>query len=294
MTTAHPASSSASRHSLYNGHGYSGARFLLHERVDERTAHLSPRLRTATHQTLKGDFQRAQPFQPLTHFAQLVLPDASRDRAALTSVERKKRLNVVQRETQSLGALDEAQPPQSVSRVPPDAPNGALRLSEKSPSLVVADRLYVHSCSGRELSDCHRGHGRLYPYSGTYLEWGMDWNCIGRRNGAMTTMFAGTAAAVGASACCAGPLLLVMLGVGGAWGSRLVALQAYQPFFVAAALASFGFAFHRLYLRSEACELGTACSTPPVRQRQRVAFWVLSLTAAALMLFPLYAPLFLQ
>ena len=40
------------------------------------------------------------------------------------------------------------------------------------------------------------------------------------------SLLAGAAAAVGASACCAGPLLLVLLGIGGAWGSRLVALEA--------------------------------------------------------------------
>ncbi len=55
-------------------------------------------------------------------------------------------------------------------------------------------------------------------------------------------MLAGAAAAVGA--CCAGPLVLVLLGVGGAWGSRLVALSPLQPYFVALAAASFAFAFH--------------------------------------------------
>jgi MerT mercuric transport protein len=47
------------------------------------------------------------------------------------------------------------------------------------------------------------------------------------------SVLAGAAAALGASACCAGPLLLVVLGVGGAWGSRLTALQPFQPLFVA-------------------------------------------------------------
>lgn len=105
-------------------------------------------------------------------------------------------------------------------------------------------------------------------------------------------MLAGAAAAIGASACCAGPLLLVVLGVGGAWGSRLVALEAYQPFFVAAALAFFGYAFYRLYRKQEACAPGEACAVPAVRQRQRAILWVIALIAAALMAFPLYAPLF--
>src|SRR3954470_5251071 len=64
-------------------------------------------------------------------------------------------------------------------------------------------------------------------------------------------LLAGTAAAFGASACCAGPLLLVVLGVGGAWGSRLAALQPFQPLFVSISIAFFAVAFRRLYAKSE-------------------------------------------
>lgn len=107
-----------------------------------------------------------------------------------------------------------------------------------------------------------------------------------------SALLGGAAAAIGASACCAGPLLLVVLGVGGAWGSRLVALEVYQPYFVAAALAFFGYAFFKLYRKPEACEPGEACAVPAVRRRQRVIFWVVAVAAATLMSFPLYAPLF--
>ena len=84
----------------------------------------------------------------------------------------------------------------------------------------------------------------------------------------------------------------MLIGVSGAWGSRLLALAPLQPFFVAAAVISFGFAFHRLYLKREACAPGEACAAPGVRRRQRVIFWVLAVTATALMSFPLYAALF--
>ena len=105
-------------------------------------------------------------------------------------------------------------------------------------------------------------------------------------------VLAGAAAAIGASACCAGPLLLVMLGVGGAWGSRLVALETYKPLFVAAALVFFGFAFYRLYLTPDTCAPGEACAVPAVHRRQRVLFWFVAVIAAAFMSFPLYASLF--
>ena len=106
------------------------------------------------------------------------------------------------------------------------------------------------------------------------------------------SVFAGAAAAIGASACCAGPLVLVLLGVSGAWGSRLVAMEPLQPYFVASALAFFGFAFYRLYRTTNVCAPGETCVTPVVRRRQRVIFWIVAVIAAAMMAFPLYAPLF--
>jgi mercuric ion transport protein len=106
------------------------------------------------------------------------------------------------------------------------------------------------------------------------------------------SVLAGAAAALGASACCAGPLLLVVLGVGGAWGSRLTALRPFQPLFVAVSIAFFAVAFRRLYVRSETCTAGEACAAPSVRHRQRVIFWAVVSIALALMSFPLYAPLF--
>ena len=106
------------------------------------------------------------------------------------------------------------------------------------------------------------------------------------------TLLAGAAAAIGASACCAGPLVLVLLGVGGAWGSRLVALEPYQPYFIAAAVMFFGFAFYRLYIRSAECAPGEACAVPNTRKLQKLLFWVVSVSALALMSTPIYAPLF--
>ncbi len=115
---------------------------------------------------------------------------------------------------------------------------------------------------------------------------------MSQRWAAPGSLLAGAAAAIGASACCAGPLLLVVLGVGGAWGSRLLALEPYQPYFAAMALAFFGFAFYRLYRAPDACAPGEACAVPAVRRRQRAIFWVVAAFAAALMTLPLYAPLF--
>lgn len=107
-----------------------------------------------------------------------------------------------------------------------------------------------------------------------------------------TPLLTGLLAAVAASACCAGPLLLVLLGVGGAWVSRLAALEPWQPAFIAVALVSFGLAFRRLYREEAGCPPGATCSAPAVCRRQRAFFWVAGFAAAALMSFPLYAPIF--
>ncbi len=101
---------------------------------------------------------------------------------------------------------------------------------------------------------------------------------------------AGFAAALGASVCCAGPFVLVTLGMGGAWLASLSALQDYYVLFVAAALAFFGFAFYRLYLKPAPCAPDGTCVTTPGRRKQRIAFWTTLVFAKALVLFPFYAP----
>lgn len=108
----------------------------------------------------------------------------------------------------------------------------------------------------------------------------------------LAAVLAGAVAAVGASACCAVPLLLVVLGVGGAWGSQLAAMEAYQPWFVAATVAFLGYAFHRLYLRPVECAPGDACAEPATRTRQKALFWAVAAFALALLALPFYAPLF--
>ena len=106
------------------------------------------------------------------------------------------------------------------------------------------------------------------------------------------SVLAGAVAAVGASACCAGPLLLVLLGVGGAWGAQLAAVGAYQPWFMTATLAFLGYAFYRLYLRPAHCSPSNTCAMPATRSRQKALFWVVSALAVALVGLPLYAPVF--
>lgn len=103
------------------------------------------------------------------------------------------------------------------------------------------------------------------------------------------SLVAGGIAAIVASVCCVGPLVLIMLGVGGAWVANLTALEPYRPVFVGAALVFFGLAFRKLYLVPAACAPGQACAVPASRKRQRLVFWLVAIPVLTLLGFPWYA-----
>ena len=105
-------------------------------------------------------------------------------------------------------------------------------------------------------------------------------------------LIAGALAAIGASVCCVGPLVLLLLGIGGAWIGHLTALEPYRPIFIGLTLLFLGLAFHRLYLVSRVCVPGTPCADPRTIRRQRLAFWIVALLLLALLTVPLCAPLF--
>jgi mercuric ion transport protein len=103
------------------------------------------------------------------------------------------------------------------------------------------------------------------------------------------SLIAAIIAGIGASACCVGPLVLLSLGMGGAWIGNLTALEPYQPVFMLITLIFLGLAFRQLYLVPEVCEPDKACAKPETRRNQRIIFWVISILLIALMTFPWYA-----
>jgi mercuric ion transport protein len=106
------------------------------------------------------------------------------------------------------------------------------------------------------------------------------------------SMVASVLAAIGASACCVGPLALVSLGIGGAWVGSLTAVEPYRPFFFGLTLLFLGLAFRKLYLAPRVCEPGEACADPRTIKRQRGVFWAVSGLLLALLAVPWFAPLF--
>lgn len=99
-------------------------------------------------------------------------------------------------------------------------------------------------------------------------------------------------AAVVASVCCVGPLVLLAFGIGGAWMANVTALEPYRPVFVVIALIFLGLALRKLYLVHAACAPDRACAVPVGRARQRLIFWLVAIPLLALLAFPWYAPLF--
>ena len=106
------------------------------------------------------------------------------------------------------------------------------------------------------------------------------------------SLIAGVLAGITASVCCVGPLVLLGLGVSGAWIGSLTALEPYRPIFVVVTLTFLGLSFRKLYLVPPVCEPGKACSVPAHLKKQRATFWVVSALLLGLLAFPWYAPLF--
>lgn len=103
---------------------------------------------------------------------------------------------------------------------------------------------------------------------------------------------AGGLAALLASTCCLGPLVLVSLGVSGAWIGNLTALEPYRPLFLGAALIALFFAWRRIFRPAQDCKPGEVCAVPQVRRAYQVVFWVVVALVIVALAFPYVLPLF--
>jgi mercuric ion transport protein len=103
---------------------------------------------------------------------------------------------------------------------------------------------------------------------------------------------AGGLAAVLASTCCLGPLVLVTLGFSGAWIGNLTALEPYRPIFIGVALVALFFAWRRIFRPVEACKPGEVCAVPQVRTSYKVIFWIVVALVAVALAFPYVVPFF--
>ena len=105
-------------------------------------------------------------------------------------------------------------------------------------------------------------------------------------------LLAGGAAALLASTCCLGPLVLLALGVSGAWIGNLTALEPYRPLFNGVALIALFFAGRQIWRPALTCAPGEVCAIPQVRRGYRWAFGVVAALVLVALVFPYLAPLF--
>lgn len=101
----------------------------------------------------------------------------------------------------------------------------------------------------------------------------------------------GGIAAVLASACCVGPLLLLMLGISGAWIGNLTALEPYRPMFIGVAGVALFVAYRRIFRPASDCQPGEVCALPRVRTAYRVLFGLIVALLLVAVGFPFVAPL---
>jgi len=106
------------------------------------------------------------------------------------------------------------------------------------------------------------------------------------------SLIGGALAAVGASVCCVGPLVLLGLGIGGTWVGSLTKMEPFRPFFIGLTLAFLALAFRRLYLVPQVCAPDTPCADRRTIRRQRLTFWVVTALLLGLLAVPVAAPLF--
>lgn len=113
-----------------------------------------------------------------------------------------------------------------------------------------------------------------------------------RTSGGRGALLTGGLAAILASTCCLGPLVLISLGVSGAWISNLTVLEPYRPIFIGAALIALFFAWRRIWRPVTACAPGEICALPQINRSYKVLFGIVVGLVIIALGFPLVAPWF--
>jgi len=112
-----------------------------------------------------------------------------------------------------------------------------------------------------------------------------------RRSGSVA-LFTGGLAALLASTCCLGPLVLVTVGISGAWIGNLTRLEPYRPFFIVIALGALFFAWRSIYQPAQTCRTGKVCSLSRTRRLYKFLFWVSSGLTLLALVYPYFTKYF--
>lgn len=103
----------------------------------------------------------------------------------------------------------------------------------------------------------------------------------------------GVIGALLASACCIAPLVLLTVGISGAWISTLTALEPYRPIFASIALVFIGLGFRQVYFKARpTCVEGTYCAKPESARIIKAVLWLATLLVILALTINWWAPLF--
>ncbi|WP_297496509.1 mercuric ion transporter MerT [Ferrovum sp.] len=108
----------------------------------------------------------------------------------------------------------------------------------------------------------------------------------------VSALVTGGLAAILASSCCLGPLVLLSVGVSGAWIANLTMLEPYRPFFIGAALIALFFGGRSIFGSPEICKPGEVCAIPQVHATYKLIFWIVAALVLGALGFPYVATLF--
>lgn len=108
------------------------------------------------------------------------------------------------------------------------------------------------------------------------------------------TLIAGLLAGITSSACCAGPFILLMLGVSGSWISNLSALEPVRPVLMLLALALLVLAYGKIYKPVTVCENGAVCASHQGKRSQKIMLWIVVVIVLLSIAFPWYGPVLFE
>ena len=103
----------------------------------------------------------------------------------------------------------------------------------------------------------------------------------------------GVIGALLASSCCIAPLVLLMLGISGAWIGNLTALEPYKPYFAVVALVFIGLGFRQVYFKAKpACVDGSYCARPQSAALIKTVLWLSTAIVLLALTINWWAPFF--
>lgn len=95
-----------------------------------------------------------------------------------------------------------------------------------------------------------------------------------------------------ASACCIVPLVLVTLGISGAWIGNLTALELYKPLTSGIAIVFIALGFRHVYFQSKpVCAEGSYCARPQSSRITKTVLWAATVLVLLSLTVNSWAPL---